>query len=546
MGALFGATVLALALACGGASANGGKPAEPQQLTPDEQAAKDLLERYAKEMKVQQEQNLFRAEQHFKVGKAHFDHGAWKEALAQFESVLALDPTHKGAQEYLGKTRGLLGIREGPLDLIVPYKSQWSVALKMHKLELMNTFARATALYDKGEYAEAIRLFELAGAKARYLAPYLDLAKTVEEAEVLRRKAEAALEAQRGQAEKTRLDRSKEEAEKLQKQSQGLFRERQQARLVQARDLFGQHRYEQARKLCDEILGHDPANGAAETLRAQAAEAIRAETVERVITSRRAETDRYMDGIAALSLPQSEVVHMPRGRFEEVRNRKVRAIFGGAEKPPEAWEARVRESLERKVSFDFVETPLQDVVTFLSSLAGVSVIVDTEAIKGTRHDVTLRVQDMRLGSALNWICKLVGLKYGLKHEAIFISEPKRLYDETVLRMFDVTDLTMEIKNFKGRAQALSSGDGYSANEGGSDGAGSFFDPPEEEEDKGLSGDKLIEFIKQIIAPGKWDPEEGGEPFGLRDDSKEGKGQALADLIGITVGGRTFLAVKTKE
>ena len=238
---------------------------------------------------------------------------------------------------------------------------------------------------------------------------------------------------------------------------------------------------------------------------------------------------------------------MPLSRFEEVRRRKERPIFGYAEDPPQPWEAGLREALGRKVSFDFVETPLQDVVNFLGTVADVTVVLDAKALDDQIPSVTLRVQDMRLGAALNWVCRLAGRGYTLKNQAIFISNAQRLHDRSVLRMFDVSDLTVEIKNFKGKQQALASDSGWDPDGGGGGRADWPFDDEDgEDDDEGLTGESLIEFIKRIIAPGQWGDEDRLDDLGFAPEKREGKGQELADLIGVTVGGRTYLAVRTLE
>ena len=159
-------------------------------------------------------------------------------------------------------------------------------------------------------------------------------------------------------------------------------------------------------------------------------------------------------------------------------------------------------------------------IAFVSSLADVTIVLDTEAIKDEPHSVTLRVNDMRLQSALNWVLKLVALKYTLKDEAIFVSKAERIHDKPVLRMYDVTDLTIDIKNFQGRQQALASDSGY-ASTGSSFGGGGgndtmaedfFGDDEEDEEEDKLTGETLVEFIKKTIAPGTWSDDAGGGGF----------------------------------
>ena len=194
-------------------------------------------------------------------------------------------------------------------------------------------------------------------------------------------------------------------------------------------------------------------------------------------------------------------------RFQEVRARTVATVYGGEVDRPEEWEARIKEAMGKKLSFNFVETPLQDVIAFISSLSDVTVILDEEAIKDEAPTVTLRVDDMPLESALNWVLKLVGLKRVLKDGAIFVSKPDRIHDKPVLRMYDVTDLTIDIKNFQGRRSSLATDGGYSPAGGRLDEGGLgedlFGDENESDDEDTVTGGSLVERIRRTIAPGVW-------------------------------------------
>ncbi len=531
------------------AKAKSSPPAQPQ-LSPEEQAARDLLERFRAESKIKQEERRHLAEQHFKTGKAHFDLGAWKPAYEHFKKAAELDPTREDAQDYAKKAAGLLGLKEGRAGLIDDVIAQQNVAKQALEIELSTLFAQAKAAYDKGQLAEALDLFIRLKARANYYAPRLDTRKVVEDAEGYIGKTNAAIEQQRRQGEKERLRRATEEAEKLRGKGQSLLLERTNAQLAQAQALFGEHRYDHARGLCDEVLRHDPTNAQAAMLRESAADAARTEAIARVLSSRDAETRTWFDEMTAMTVPQNQIISISRERLDELRKRKPEPLFDDEQRAPEAWEGRIRGALERKVTFDFVETPLPDVVSFLGSVADLNIVLDTEAAKGAAPTVTLRVQDMRLASALNWICKLVGYGYTLRDEALFLSKPERIPEKTVLKVYDITDLTMEIKNFRGRHTALATDSGYGREGGGGSFVGDFFEKEQPEEDKPLSGVQLIEFIKQVIRPGAWAADEELEKVrefvGLPADRKPGKGEELVDMVSVVVGGRTYLGLRTRQ
>ncbi len=529
------------------AKAKSAPPAQPQ-LSPEDQAVRDLLERFRAESKVKQEERRHLAEQHFKTGRAHFDLGAWRPALEHFKKAAELDPTRADAQDYAKRAAGLLGLKEGrggPFDEVIAIQS---VALQAQEMELLTLFAQAKAAFDKGQLAEALELFIRVKARAQYLAPRLDTRKIGEDAEAYIGKTNAAIEQRRRQGEKERLRRAIEEAEKLRGKGQSLLMERTRAQLAQAQSLFDERRYEQARKLCEEVLRREPTNAQAAALREGAADAARSEAIARVLSSRDAEMRAWLDEMIAMTVPQNDIIAISPERLEELRRRKSEPLFVDEQRGPEPWEGRTREALERKVTFDFIETPLPDVVSFLGSVADLNIVLDAEAAKGAAPTVTLRVQDMRLASALNWICKLVGYSYTLRDEALFLSKPERIPEKTVLRMYDITDLTIEVKNFKGRQRALATDTGFGEKGGGN--LMDFFEDEKDEADKPLSGNQLIEFIRQVVRPGAWAADEELERVrqlaGLPAERKPGQAEELVDMVSIVVGGRTFLALRTRE
>ena len=484
-------------------------------LSPEEQAAQDLIKRYQVEKRVQDDQERFLAAQHVAAGQAHLINGAYEDARRQFAEALKLDETNKDAQEGMRKAQSLLGvIKPRFLDLAGEYARQRSVALQAQKTELENMFGAAKAQLEKGHFIDAIEGLTRVSARGRYLSPNIEVGDIVVNAEALIQKAMLQMEQTRVEQEARRRQIAEEQARELVEMRAKLLEERTQALYRQATTLFAERRYKEAEKICDEILRRDPANGPAQTLLDTAKSAGRKDDIDAAIKERRSATEQHWQETQAYCVPYTEVrPYMPRDKFEEVRSRKA-ATHIGDEIEEQDWERRIKEALNKKVTFDFVETPLQDVVNFLSSLVDVTIVLDTPAVKDAPN-VTLRVNEMRLQSALNWILKLVALKYTLKDEAVFISKAEAIMEKPVLRMYDVTDLTIDIKNFQGRQQALASDSGYASTGssfggGGGDMAQEFFggDEDQQDEEEKLTGESLMEFIKKTIAPGTWSDDMG--------------------------------------
>ena len=187
--------------------------------------------------------------------------------------------------------------------------------------------------------------------------------------------------------------------------------------------------------------------------------------------------------LTLLTLPLC-VDHMPSARAEGVgldgrpiispgKRRKPGARSGPRGKTPEEAEkgaAARKKTLAllraRRVSFDFVETPLEAVVTFLGDVSGVNFTIDWRRVRDREATVTLTVKNMRLEAALGWVSKLVGLEHfvaGDRHVILTTHRGVLELSEKILRTYRVADVTA-----------------------------------------GWKADELVAFIRRTLAPGTWD------------------------------------------
>jgi hypothetical protein len=91
------------------------------------------------------------------------------------------------------------------------------------------------------------------------------------------------------------------------------------------------------------------------------------------------------------------------------------------------WKERIQEQLGKRISFDFVDTPLPDVVSFLPNLTDTTIVLDPTVVRDNERPVTLKVSDMRFYDALNWILRLADLVWDFKDEAIYISTREKVF-----------------------------------------------------------------------------------------------------------------------
>lgn len=85
--------------------------------------------------------------------------------------------------------------------------------------------------------------------------------------------------------------------------------------------------------------------------------------------------------------------------------------------------AKLKAALGKKISFDFVNTPLRDAVAFMQQVLGVNIIVDPQVDPGAQ--VTVRVKDMSGGTALQWLARVGGADMRVENGAVYLApQPK--------------------------------------------------------------------------------------------------------------------------
>jgi RNA polymerase sigma-70 factor (ECF subfamily) len=98
---------------------------------------------------------------------------------------------------------------------------------------------------------------------------------------------------------------------------------------------------------------------------------------------------------------------------------KAQAAAAPSEQEP-PWVQEIRKKLQRRVTFEFVETPLTEGVSFLRSLTNVNMVVDPKALAAGQAKITLRVTDVTMEEALKKIVQQAGMEYDFRDQAIFI------------------------------------------------------------------------------------------------------------------------------
>jgi type II secretory pathway component GspD/PulD (secretin) len=139
---------------------------------------------------------------------------------------------------------------------------------------------------------------------------------------------------------------------------------------------------------------------------------------------------------------------------------------------------------KKKLSIEFIDTPLSDVVVFLQEKAGVNFVLDKNA---AATNVNIRLNDVTVSTVLNYIIP-EGLDYVVKGNVVHITlEPLEL------RVYDVRDLLINLED----RESLSI-------QAGATGAGAETEfSPGEEKNAYVRVQEIINLITDTVEPASW-------------------------------------------
>jgi len=472
----------------------------------DAELAERLLERFKIENTIKEQRNKFLAEHHTRAGIALFNKLDYDSAKVELENALKYDPSNMEAREHLRKARAILGLRDarhaGILDKVERFRL---IERELARHEMKMALERAKELMKDGNYDQAVERFESVRELVRWIAPYFDddlepyksqAEQHIRTAERLRKaREEDNRAAARGQAAEAARMRSKQQHER--------HLARMGMLVTKGRDLLAEARYAEAQSLAERILELDPMSRQAQAMRDLAfREGLAADTR----MAKKAEEEQALLSWASVKksqIPYNTMVRYP-DHWARICKRAIMPIGAeeDAEEPP--WRTKLKATLEREVSFDFVETPLRDVLGFLQQITNANIILDEKAIDLVGDpQLTLKVTDMKLARALDWIAGMADLKYALKDEAIFISDEQGVSGGSSLRLYDVTDLLLQVKDFPGDLRLLRDRSGNAPGGIGTDPMGDGAWPDgfgEDRDDRTFTPDDLVELVRNAIAP----------------------------------------------
>ena len=464
--------------------------------------AEDLLKKQLEEKAVAEKYKRLLADHYFESGKKRFEERDYTKAKRDFESALGANPNHVKAKNYLARVRQLLG-KTPAESVLLGEMDRKRVEHGYQKARMLKAAADARGLLREKKYHAALRKLDEARNIAKVLATYIDVSAEQAEIGSLIVKASSAQEAAKKRAAKLKLEKADRLARTERERVLDLQQQRIDRLFDDAKERSEETRYLDAIKKCDEILKMAPRNEEVIAFRDRCHEKQIAADIKLYEKDKKFQTAETWRRTRKEATPYTDWRPLFPDDWEAKRLRKagMQIEVGGEVK--QEWQRDIEATLEEDVSFDFINTPLDDVVAFLISLKRTNIVVDKKAIEDRGAlDVTLRLDKVKYKDALNWILRLLDLSYTLENGAIYISTKEKIgaSKRTVTKFYDVTDLTVDIRDFKPNLQAISS------SHLDDDQTEDIFDERDDAgggEKERFTGESLVEFIKSVIAPNTW-------------------------------------------
>jgi Flp pilus assembly secretin CpaC/tetratricopeptide (TPR) repeat protein len=457
----------------------------------------------------------------YDAAKRAYDSLDYSEALKLINRALEADPAHDKARELAARVRSMLGVRR---DWIAAGLERLSDAKRVQITESLMELQRA--VLDAAEHKrksmlpgepgerpdrllsrqiaeldEAVSLYKRVLEIIKWMPYQVDLrneqnaaAKELQDCTGERAAREEAL---RVYKRKEAID----QAASNKSDEQRFLVDRLNQLISMAQVQFTRGKFQECEDICERVLNIDPLSTEATALAQQSKQKRHTYKEAELYDQTQNEWRGTMNNVEANAVPYTERIRYP-DNWEEILRRVDRAgkIIDTGEEPE--WANAIRRKLDRKVSFEFVDTPLSEAVTFLQTLTKVNMILDPRALEANGDTpINLKVTNMTLQLALDWILKLADLDYALRDSALFISTRENLKGDVVLRIYDVRDLTEQVPDFAGPDLQLEVG-----GRGGGMGGGLALIGDDMGED--VTTQSLAEMIQQRVRPGEWAAELG--------------------------------------
>ncbi|MDO8131497.1 MAG: hypothetical protein Q6355_06300, partial [Candidatus Brocadiales bacterium] len=211
-----------------------------------------------------------------------------------------------------------------------------------------------------------------------------------------------------------------------------------------------EERYADAEKIVDFILAKDPANKDVLYIKELLNNLKHSNITENLRTLQAQEKLRNLEYLREASIPYQDTIRLPPkdqwqniskrmlpelDRIVEENKRKTVQLQIIPDPVKEQYSKVIEDALNTILTFEFLDTPLKDVIALVREKTNINVIVDAEA---ENISVTLKLKDITLRVALNYMLPK-GYEYVIEGDILHFNKQK-----LELRVYDVRDILINM------------------------------------------------------------------------------------------------------
>ena len=143
-------------------------------------------------------------------------------------------------------------------------------------------------------------------------------------------------------------------------------------------------------------------------------------------------------------------------------------------------ESRILQALEKETNFDYLDTPLKEVVDDIAFNNNIPIVLDTKALEelgvDTAQPITRNLKGVTLRSALRLMLNELELTYIIKDEVLQITTPDKAESQLITKVYPVGDLVIPVISGGGQfgGGGGQGGGGFGGGGGGFGGGGGGF------------------------------------------------------------------------
>lgn len=438
------------------------------------------------------------AEAKYVTARAAFQDARFVEARELVDEAIKIFPSHVGAQQLRQDVLAVLSRRDNRLQMAATwYHAQQDVKTQEIAVRLAALMESGDKKMAAGDYAGAELDYDRVEVGLRSFPYQFDWGTLPTQVESKKQDARNQAREARVKKESRQRDAAAERARQQTDAQAAALDAKVDELLARAKTSYARKDYKRAEVDAWNAYELDRRREDARSLYLDSRRAGHNQFDSRYRETRLEKLARVHEELHKSLIPQNELLVYP----EDWQVRALRRPQELGSSKEEPWVAQLNERLNQRITFEFQDQALEDVINFLRQVTGTTIVVAPDVAAAGGGTVTLKVKDMRFGDALKWILELTSLKMALQNQAIYISsEP--IVGAVALRMYDVTDLVSPVRDFPGRELAFSAGAGG----GGGGGGFSLFKMDAAEEAPAVDPDELVEFIQNNVSPTTWENE----------------------------------------